>query len=219
MKEDLFYTQWNRNELDYSEFKVVRIDIPNNLSVERNLDFKEYLPWNEKSRNSSHLDILLRNDNFANVESKLISFNLTYKILIENVQKLFLDSKMSSTLFRYKINTEGHRMSWDAYHPYEDIDDYLDFLAKNYSNLVTLENIGKSYEGRIMRVLKVCKIQCGHKPAIWIDGGIHAREWISPATVTYLIKKLLEEMTENPDLIEKLDWYFLPVLNPDGKKI
>ena len=68
-----------------------------------------------------------------------------------------------------------------------------------------------------MKVLKICKDACGHKPAIWIDGGIHAREWISPATVTYMIKKLLEEKITNPDLIDKLDWYFLPVLNPDGK--
>ena len=84
--------------------------------------------------------------------------------------------------------------------------------------IVTLENIGKSYEGRDMKVLKICKDTCGHKPAIWIDGGIHAREWITPATVTYLIRNLLEDKNTNPDLIEKLDWYFLPVLNPDGTK-
>ena len=68
-----------------------------------------------------------------------------------------------------------------------------------------------------MKVLKICKDTCGHKPAIWIDGGIHAREWISPATVTYIIRRLLAEKSTKPDLIDKLDWYFLPVLNPDGK--
>jgi len=25
------------------------------------------------------------------------------------------------------------------------------------------------------------------KPAIWIDAGIHAREWIAPATAVYVI--------------------------------
>ena len=70
---------------------------------------------------------------------------------------------------------------------------------------------------------KVCLDGCGRKPAMWIDGGIHAREWIAPATVTFLIKTLLEENKRNThgqysySLVEKLDWYFLPVLNPDGK--
>ena len=29
------------------------------------------------------------------------------------------------------------------------------------------------------------------KPAIFIEGGIHAREWISPATVTFIIRELV----------------------------
>ena len=28
------------------------------------------------------------------------------------------------------------------------------------------------------------------RPAIWIDGGIHAREWIAPATAVYIISKV-----------------------------
>merc|ERR1711973_616107 len=32
-----------------------------------------------------------------------------------------------------------------------------------------------------MILAKVCKGGCGNKPAMWIDGGIHAREWITHA--------------------------------------
>ena len=28
------------------------------------------------------------------------------------------------------------------------------------------------------------------KPAIWIDAGIHAREWIAPATALYVISQV-----------------------------
>jgi len=46
---------------------------------------------------------------------------------------------------------------------------------------------------------------------MWIDGGIHAREWISPAAVTYIIDFLVE----NSENLET-DYYILPVVNPDG---
>ena len=52
---------------------------------------------------------------------------------------------------------------------------------------------------------------------MWIDGGIHAREWISPATVMWTLKELIEgNETETKMLRENLDWYILPVHNPDG---
>lgn len=52
--------------------------------------------------------------------------------------------------------------------------------------------------------------------AIWIDGGIHAREWISPASVTYIINDLVENWDEQPQHIQNINWYVLPVHNPDG---
>ena len=62
----------------------------------------------------------------------------------------------------------------------------------------------------------MCKGGCGNKPAIWIDSGIHAREWISPAVGTWMLNELVENNTAHPELTERLDWYFLPVQNPDG---
>jgi murein tripeptide amidase MpaA len=57
----------------------------------------------------------------------------------------------------------------------------------------------------------------GNKPAMWIDGGIHAREWISSATVTFMIRQLVEvQDSEESDLLDNLDWYILPQVNPDG---
>jgi murein tripeptide amidase MpaA len=47
--------------------------------------------------------------------------------------------------------------------------------------------------------------------------GIHGREWISPATVTYILNKLLTSKDpEIRDLAESFDYYVLPVTNPDG---
>ena len=97
-------------------------------------------------------------------------------------------------------------MDWTAYHPIEDMHSYLDYLETTF-DFVTTESLGKSYEGSDMRVAKVCKGGCGNKPAMWIDGGIHAREWISPATVMYMLMEIVENDADHSDLTENLDWY------------
>lgn len=78
---------------------------------------------------------------------------------------------------------------------------------------MTLEEIGQTYEGRKLYVVKISS--GGTKPAIFIDAGIHAREWIAPATALYIIHQLLE-VPSNKRLFENVDWYILPVVNPDG---
>ena len=55
-----------------------------------------------------------------------------------------------------------------------------------------------------------------NKPIIWIEAGIHAREWISPAVATFIFRELVEDYDEHPEYLDNFNWYFLPVANPDG---
>jgi murein tripeptide amidase MpaA len=96
------------------------------------------------------------------------------------------------------------------------INSYLEELAVQYPDLVTLQSIGLSYEGREMVVIKISTGGDGQRPAVLVDGGIHAREWIAPAMALYIINQLVENNTANSDLTDAVDWYILPVLNPDG---
>ena len=50
-------------------------------------------------------------------------------------------------------------MTWDTYHSKEDMEEYLDYLVNKYPDRVSIETIGYSYEGRIMRVAKVIFLQ------------------------------------------------------------
>lgn len=54
-------------------------------------------------------------------------------------------------------------------------------------------------------------------PAILIESNIHAREWITSATATYILNELLTSTdAEVVDIATNIDWYFIPVINPDG---
>ncbi|KAI9586034.1 hypothetical protein GQX74_001881 [Glossina fuscipes] len=91
----------------------------------------------------------------------------------------------------------------------------MDFIIKECPRVVTGFDIGRSYESRLIRGLKL-SFKPGKK-AIFIESNIHAREWITSAACTYLIMELLFSM--NPDvreLAESLDWWIIPVLNVDG---
>lgn len=92
-------------------------------------------------------------------------------------------------------------------------------MAARYPDLVQLVEPARSFEGRPIKYLKISTTNFtdSSKPVIFIDGGIHSREWISPPTVTWVVRKLLENVTE-PDLLERFDWIVLPMVNPDGYK-
>lgn len=54
------------------------------------------------------------------------------------------------------------------------------------------------------------------KPVVLIDGGIHAREWISVATALYCVHQLTENRLQHVGLLDKLDFVILPLVNADG---
>ena len=57
---------------------------------------------------------------------------------------------------------------------------WLEELAENKPNFVTLTEMGKSHEGRKILMLKVGTSPRGSETrAVWVDGGIHARKVVS----------------------------------------
>lgn len=54
---------------------------------------------------------------------------------------------------------------------------------------------------------------------MWIDGGIHAREWAAIHTALYFVEQLIVGYNVDPKVaayINTLNFYFVPVANPDG---
>ncbi|KAI9585868.1 hypothetical protein GQX74_001715 [Glossina fuscipes] len=106
-------------------------------------------------------------------------------------------------------------LDWAFYPRLCEIYAWLDELIDRFPKIVTGFNIGRSYEGRLIRGIKI-SFKSGKK-AIFIESNIHAREWITSSAITYVVKEIL--FSHNRDvrtMAESLDWYIIPVLNVDG---
>uniref|UniRef100_A0A914QW33 Peptidase M14 carboxypeptidase A domain-containing protein n=1 Tax=Panagrolaimus davidi TaxID=227884 RepID=A0A914QW33_9BILA len=110
---------------------------------------------------------------------------------------------------------------FDRYNTWSTIEEHLHKLRDENPDLVTLIEIGRTHENRSILVVKVS----GHRSlapervSIWIDAGIHAREWIAPATALIMLDKLVNDYKRDPEIqtfLDNIDWYILPVMNPDG---
>lgn len=92
------------------------------------------------------------------------------------------------------------------------ITNYLNDMSQQYRE-VTLLEIGSSFEKRKMYGVKISS-GGRNKPSIVIDAGIYGREWIAPVTALFSINELLKD--HNSNLYRNVDWYIIPLLNPDG---
>ncbi|XP_059087281.1 carboxypeptidase B-like [Tigriopus californicus] len=138
--------------------------------------------------------------------------NIGFKLKVPDVQN-FID-EASKTNSKKEHNPESrYQLDWEDYYQFDVITDFIEELAQTY-DYVSTQSIGKSFEGRDTKILSITKAAPG-APIIWLETGMHAREWIGPAVVTYAIRELLEN-SENQKYIDNLNFHILPVANPDG---
>ena len=106
-------------------------------------------------------------------------------------------------------------MNWKQYQSVDTIYSWLDCMQQHFGHKMSVRDIGNSSEGRPLKLVQIGEGGT-NKPAVFIDGGIHAREWVSPAAVTYLIHRMVETEGEYNNLLDKFTFYVLPIVNPDG---
>ncbi|XP_049919237.1 carboxypeptidase O isoform X2 [Epinephelus moara] len=105
------------------------------------------------------------------------------------------------------------------YHPMPEISNWMDQIAKDYHDVVSIVEYGQTYEKKVIRLLKIGVNTGEKKKAIWMDCGIHAREWIAPAFCQYFVREILQAYKTDPkmqEMMTNMDFYVTPVLNMDG---
>jgi murein tripeptide amidase MpaA len=113
-------------------------------------------------------------------------------------------------------------LAFDRFYRYAELTEQLNAFAREYPDLVSVESIGKSHEGRDIWVATVTNRRNGvaaDKPAFWVDGNIHATEVAASAASLYFLRYLTANYGSDPDVTRALDtraFYICPRINPDG---
>ncbi|KAI3370988.1 hypothetical protein L3Q82_023640 [Scortum barcoo] len=144
---------------------------------------------------------------------------LEYSVMIKDLQAM-LDQEQEEMDSAARIAEPRNTGSYDYanYHTLSEIYSFQDMLVAENPNLVSKVVIGQSYQGRPLNVLKF-STGGTKRPAIWIDTGIHSREWVTQASGTWFAKKIVTDYGRDPALtaiLNKMDIFLEIVTNPDG---
>ncbi len=116
-------------------------------------------------------------------------------------------------------------LTFDHFYTYDEMSKNLHDLTAAYPELLSIQSIGKSYEGRDLWLVTINNPKTGPhttKPAMYIDGNIHGNEVqcseVGLYTIWYLTKSYgkVEMLTE---LLDESVFYILPMVNPDGRSL
>ncbi|XP_068617828.1 carboxypeptidase B-like [Battus philenor] len=165
--------------------------------------------WKEER---STMDVMVEGRKAAQVAELLDERCIPFAVAIGDVGPL-LDQEKGCKPKSWKCPKTC--MDWKNYHRLNVIYEFMDSLAEENPSLCTVCTIGRSAEGRDIRLLKISNGGCNNV-GVWMDAAIHPREWISTAVLTYFANELVENFNGQPEFITNKDWYILPVVNPDG---
>ena len=129
-------------------------------------------------------------------------------------------------MFRAAGSPENPKVavSWNKYYDYEGHVEIAKKLAKAYPDLVKLNVIGKTAQGRDLILLAITDYKAGgnpdRKPAMYIDGNIHSNEIQGSEFASYTAWYLAESFGKIHYITELLKdkiFYIVPSINPDGR--
>ncbi|KAL6261804.1 hypothetical protein P5V15_006891 [Pogonomyrmex californicus] len=194
----------------FNNYKVFRLIPTSEAQLEILRELEEvsdgFSFWDAPSFVNKQADLMVAPHKLPEFYEKMGQIGIRYQKYIDDVQELIDETAPM---------TRSKSFDFTSYHTLEEIYKNLDDLVKQYPDKVQIVIGGRTYEGRQIKGVKVSFK--ANNPGIFVEGGIHAREWISPATVMYILHQLLTSNdAEVRALAESNDWYIFPSFNPDG---
>lgn len=123
---------------------------------------------------------------------------------------------------QYKLNRLQSDADFEFNHYWEldEMDEYIEMLKRDHSDIVSVEVLGNSSQDRPLRIINISLagrgIVNGSRPIVLIEAGVHGRKWISHHAALYVLRQLIENRSANIDILEAVDFIVIPIVNPDG---
>ncbi|XP_030370560.1 zinc carboxypeptidase [Scaptodrosophila lebanonensis] len=164
------------------------------------------------------LTVMVIGHKVADFDDLLHRYNVTHHILNYNFQAE-IDANYREVL---PTSTPVTQFDWQHYFQLDTIYDWLEHVARQSPEIVTVLDMGSSTEGVPIKGVRISYPQeasSAPRTSVFIESGIHAREWIAPATATYFINELLHSSDPTVQaLARSQNWLIFPCINPDGYK-
>ncbi|XP_027870689.1 carboxypeptidase A1-like [Xiphophorus couchianus] len=162
------------------------------------------------------VDVRVPSHSLQVVKTYLENHCIKYFTMIKDLQALLDEEQRQMKSIAPAGNTDTFH--YTTYHTLSEIYSFQDMLVAENPKLVSKTVIGQSYEGRPLNVLKF-STGGSNRPAIWIDTGIHAREWVTQASGIVFAKKIVTEYGTDSavtEILNRMDVFLEMVVNPDG---
>uniref|UniRef100_A0A914I7C9 ShKT domain-containing protein n=1 Tax=Globodera rostochiensis TaxID=31243 RepID=A0A914I7C9_GLORO len=162
----------------------------------------------------------------------LREFQVEAKVLVDDLSKL-IEEKETGPSAHTKLAKNGPILRdnfdrFDAfglrmgdYHSFAELLAFMQNVQNAMPNRAQLRTIGWTAEGRPLQGIQFGNPSDKSRPVVWIDAGIHAREWTAVHTAAYFIFYIANQIRLGQDqrllkCLERLDVLVLPCINPDG---
>ncbi|KAK3681133.1 hypothetical protein B0T22DRAFT_502587 [Podospora appendiculata] len=203
------------SKITYGGYKAFRVATHNNpAAIKEKISKLSAVTYNIDNR--EHLDVAVPPQEIAAFEALKLEASVLHEDLGADIAK-------EGTVAAYEgVSAQAvPSLTWfNAYHAYADHVTFFSDLQAAFSNQSELVTAGTSFEGRTIFGIHLWGSGGkGSKPAVYYHGTVHAREWISTKVVEYIAYNLLTQYGTNTTvkaILDKYDFYILPVVNPDG---
>ncbi len=112
---------------------------------------------------------------------------------------------------------------FDSFYSYEEIVLEIHQLESNYPDIVKVQSIGQSWEGRDIWAVKISdnvSLEESNEAEALFMANIHAREMITPEIIMYFMHWLIDNYNIDPRatyLANNRQIWLIPTINPDGR--
>uniref|UniRef100_A0A914ELD3 ShKT domain-containing protein n=1 Tax=Acrobeloides nanus TaxID=290746 RepID=A0A914ELD3_9BILA len=204
------------------------------MSMIRLFEEGEFDFWRAPSKLNTSIDIMVSAKNHEDFLEYLSEHNITKAhVLVEDLAKMIVekegDDNWSSRIMQ-KLQKFGLRDDNDMedfgmpmgpfYYSYPEIVAWMRRIESRKPNFARVFSIGKTVERRDIYGIKFGNpVDDKSKQVVWIDAGIHAREWTSVHTAVYFIYLIANRYGKDPAItqyLNNLNIVIFPCLNPDG---